>query len=203
MHTIDTKLGSHVQAHQFNRLSIFVHQVHQNRRVPLGEHTPNNAIARKPHNPFSSLASGFLRNKSKNFPRLWSSAVFLKPVLEPMRDLVQSPLVHQAVCRPVGLVLQHFPLARRTLSTVIRLPWRAIKPSPQLLWYRILSACTSCVSIARPLTQSFVTTGLWTTLLLGKATVPASIHCRLHGPFSARTSASPGPCILLPLPPSP
>ena len=52
--------------------------------------------------------------------------------------------------RPLALFFHHFSsCTERTLLIVIRtrLPWRAAKLSPRLLWKQILSACTSHVSV--------------------------------------------------------
>ena len=78
----------------------------------------------------------FVKHQAKSCPRLWSPALSLEPLLEPMRDLVQSPLentgafVTKQSADPLALFFIIFSPSRRTLSTVIRtrLPWRATSP---------------------------------------------------------------------------
>ena len=117
MLTIDSSLGANAQAPPLSRLLFFEQHFHKNRRVPLKK-TLRRAIERNPRKPFSSLASGFLRNTSQNrsFPvgkiaRLLSNQASARTP-PPWGD---GEIV-QHLCGPVALFFIIFPRARRTLS---------------------------------------------------------------------------------------
>ena len=111
-----------MQTPPLNRLTLVVQQIHQKGGVPLGAHTQKRDRAEAAQ-PFFKLGVWLLeKHKAKEFPRLWSPAFFFEPFLESMCDLehslqrqTQQHLSHQAVSRPVGLVLRHFPTCAKNL----------------------------------------------------------------------------------------
>ena len=135
-------------------------------------------------------------------------------------NLFSNQCVTSNTVRPVGFFLHHYPSCAENpvecdpYSSALKSDQNYLhdfsgKESFRLVLLASPFCCNSIFrhsslsSLPRPLTQSFVTAGLWTTLSLGMAALPASNSLRALRPFSAMSSSSPGPCILLPLPPSP